>query len=247
MNVTRIALVAAIVSFGTQAIMAAAWDKKTKVTFNREVEVPGAVLPAGTYVFKLVESSANRHTVTVQNVRGNKTYATILAIPDYRLSASSRTVMYFGESGGSSSGPIPIKSWFYPGDNFGQRFVYPKKAATQIASTYKQPVPTTETVTPPAEAPKAEVKVTTPEKSEVAYQPQTFEKFDTQDTAGVEGEPVKEPTTVAQAKPPEEHPAETAPAKKLPATSSPLPLMACLGLLLLGGSGVMRYLGSRQG
>jgi hypothetical protein len=232
----RIAVAAAIIGLGTQIATAAQWDKKTRVTFSRSVEVPGAVLPAGTYIFKLDESSANRHTVVVQNERGNRTFATILAIPDYRISASSRTVMYFGESGGAGGAPVPIKSWFYPGDNYGQRFVYPKKEAVQIAATYKQPVPSTPVITPPAEAPKAEVKVTTPEKTEVAYQPQTFEKVDTQDTAGVDGEPVKEPA-----------PAEPPPApKKLPATSSPLPLMAGLGALLLAGSGVMRFFSSRS-
>ena len=123
----------------------------------------------------------------IQNVRGDKTYATILAIPDYRVSASSRTVMYFGETGRDRGNPVAIKSWFYPGDNFGQRFVYPKKAATQLATVYKQPVPTAETPTP-----AAPVTVTTPEKTEVAYQPQIFEKQDSQDTAGVDGEAVKE-------------------------------------------------------
>ena len=148
MNATRIAVAVALVALGTQAVMAQRWDKMTKVTFNRAVEVPGAVLPAGTYVFKLSESSANRHTVVVQNERQNKTFATILAIPDYRLSASSRTVMYFGERGGTAGSPIPIKSWFYPGDNYGQRFVYPKKEAVQIATVYNQPVPTTTAPTP---------------------------------------------------------------------------------------------------
>jgi hypothetical protein len=33
------------------------WDKQTIVTFNKPVEVPGSVLRAGTYVFKLAEQS----------------------------------------------------------------------------------------------------------------------------------------------------------------------------------------------
>ena len=32
------------------------WDKQTLVTFSNPVEVPGRVLPAGTYVFKIANS-----------------------------------------------------------------------------------------------------------------------------------------------------------------------------------------------
>ena len=143
--------------------------------------------------------------------------------------------MYFGERAAGS--PVAIKSWFYPGDNFGQRFVYPKKQATQIAATYHQPVPS-HPAPAPAAAPQEEIKVATPEKTETAYQPQVFEKADSQDTAGTDGEPVKaEPAKVAEAPAP-------APAK-LPKTASPFPLIGGLGMLFLAGSGVFRYVGSR--
>lgn len=138
--------------------------------------------------------------------------------------------MYFGETGtGTGASPVAIKSWFYPGDNFGQRFVYPKRAAVQIAQTYQQPVPSTPEPKP-AENPAAPVAVTTPEKTEVVYQAAVFEKHDTQDTAGVDGEAVKEPTPVAQAPVP----------RKLPPTGSPFPLIGSVGALLLAGSGVLR-------
>ena len=32
------------------------WNKKTKVTFSQPVEIPGQILPAGTYTIKLVDS-----------------------------------------------------------------------------------------------------------------------------------------------------------------------------------------------
>jgi hypothetical protein len=239
MNRVRIALAATAVALVSQTLMADQWSKMTKVTFSKAVSVPGATLPAGTYLFKLIESSSNRHIVQVQNLRGNHTYATILAIPDYRLNASSRTVMYFGEKGTGSAAdsPVAIKSWFYPGDNYGQRFVYPKKEATQIAAVYNQPVPSTPAPAPAAAPTTTVIVVTTPEKKEEAYQPTVFEKNDAQDTAGVDGEAVKEPVKVAEAPAP-------AP-KQLPKTSSPLPLVAGLGMLLLAGSGLIRYISSR--
>ena len=88
-------------------------------------------LAPGTYIFRLSDSEANRHLVQVTNERGDHVYTTILAIPDYRLNATSKTVMYFSER--PAGHPPAIKSWFYPGDNYGHRFVYPKAQAVQIA------------------------------------------------------------------------------------------------------------------
>ena len=48
------------------------WNKKTVVTFNEPVEVPGVgaqILPAGTYVFKLLDSPSDRHIVQIFNQR----------------------------------------------------------------------------------------------------------------------------------------------------------------------------------
>jgi len=231
--------------------MADQWNKMTKVTFSRAVEVPGAVLPAGSYIFKLDESNSNRHIVRVTNLRGSKTYATILAIPDYRINASSKTVMYFGEKGlgQNPDSAVAIKSWFYPGDNYGQRFVYPKAKATQIAKVYNQPVATHTSAAPvtPAAAPEAkkeEIVVTTPKQETVVYEQKVFEVIDAQDTAGQDGEAVKapEPAPAAAAAAPA---APAAPAKKLPATNSPIFMIGGLGALLLAGSGLSRYISSR--
>ena len=65
------------------------FNKKTIFTFSAPIEIPGSsgpmVLPAGTYVFKLLDSLSNRHIVQVFNKDENHVYATILAIPNYRL------------------------------------------------------------------------------------------------------------------------------------------------------------------
>jgi hypothetical protein len=217
-------------------LYAAAWDKKTKVTFSAPVQIPAAhsnegvvSLPAGSYIFRLDDSQASRHTVQVTNERGNRVYSTILAIPDYRLNATSKTVMYFSERPAGS--PPAIKSWFYPGDNFGHRFVYPKVKAVQIAAEVKQPVPShTIEVVEPQKAEPVEVRIQTPAKQETTYVAQSFEKHDAADTAGVEGEPVKtEPATVAAAAP-----------RALPKTASPIYMVGLLGLILLALSLLVR-------
>jgi len=61
------------------------WNKKTVVTFSQAVEVPGKVLPAGTYTFHLLDSPSDRHIVQIFNADGSQIITTILAINNYRL------------------------------------------------------------------------------------------------------------------------------------------------------------------
>jgi hypothetical protein len=122
------------------------WNKRTVVTFSQAVEVPGRVLPAGTYTFKLLDSLSDRNIVQIFNADGSQIITTILAINNYRLEPTGETVMKFSERPGDS--PEALRAWFYPGDAFGQEFVYPKVRAIQLAQTTKVIVPavTTETI-----------------------------------------------------------------------------------------------------
>jgi len=116
-------------------------NKQTTVTFNEPVEIPGVnaqVLPAGVYVFRLLDSLSDRHIVQVFNKDESHIYATILAVPNYRLRATDKTVMTFAER--AAGDPQAIRAWFYPGDNWGQEFVYPKKRALELAKLTNQPV-----------------------------------------------------------------------------------------------------------
>jgi hypothetical protein len=63
-------------------------NQKTVFTFSGPVEIPGQVLEAGTYVFKLMDSQSDRNVVQVFNKRENHLYGTFLTIPDYRLKHS---------------------------------------------------------------------------------------------------------------------------------------------------------------
>jgi LPXTG-motif cell wall-anchored protein len=117
------------------------WNKRTTVTFSAPVEVPGVgaqVLPAGTYLFKLMDSLSDRNIVQIFNEDGTHVYTTILAIPNYRLRATDKTVMTFRER--AEGQPEAIRAWFYPGANWGQEFVYPKSRAIQLAKVVNEPV-----------------------------------------------------------------------------------------------------------
>jgi hypothetical protein len=177
-------------------------------------------LPAGTYIFTLVESASDRHIVRVTDMQG-KVMSTILTIGDYRLNASSRTVMYFSESAAGS--PVALKSWFYPGDNYGNRFIYPKVRAQALAAQTNQPVPSYAA----ADVNKdTAVQIQTPAKTEVAYSPQAFQDIDAKDTAGADGEAVTTGTTGT--------------GRALPKTASPLSSYAATGFALLVAAWLFR-------
>jgi hypothetical protein len=199
-----------------------AWDRKTTVTFSGPVEIPGVhlagwgVLPAGTYVFKILDSQQDRHIVQIFNKDESICYATILAIPNFRLKVTDKTVMTFKER--AAGQPEALHAWFYPGRQWGEEFVYPKAKALEIATATKTPVLFT-----PAELP-VEVAVITPDAPFVA-QLKTAPVMAYQST-GTEVQLAE----VVTPPPPAEMQAS------LPTTGSQLPLIALCGLLALGAA-----------
>jgi hypothetical protein len=199
-------------------------NKKTTMTFSGPVEIPGVhlkgwgVLPAGTYVFKLVDSLSDRHIVQIFNADESVVYATILAIPNYRLKATDKTVITFRER--PAGQPEALRAWFYPGANWGEEFVYPKARAVELAKAVKAPVLYTELEVP--------LEVTEPIKADevVVVQLRTAPVMAIKPT----GEQVALLEVVT---PP---PAFAQPAATLPATGSNLPLLALLGSLALGAA-----------
>jgi hypothetical protein len=182
------------------------WNKKTVVTFSQAVEVPGKILPAGTYTFQLLDSLSDRHIVQIVNADGSQIIATILAINNYRLQPTGETVMKFGERPGDS--PEALRAWFYPGDNFGQEFVYPKVRAIELAQTAKVIVPAVAVDTIDDDVIKTvPIVAVTPDQKEV------------------------EVTKVIQTTPPAATPAPVAvkETEELPKTASSMPLIALLG------------------
>lgn len=220
------------------------WDKRTRVTFNVPVEIPGIsaqVLPAGTYVFRLMDSIADRHIVQILNSDETHLYANILAIPNYRLRPTDKTVMTFSER--KAGEPQAIRAWFYPGDNSGQEFVYPKKRAVELAKITNLPVLfIPEEVAPnivapvatPAEPPvvalrQAPVMAVTPAGAEIPV----TEVVTTPPVQTAVVRPPTSPQTTSQTTP-QTTPQTEQTAAVLPKTASLLPFMALMGVLFLG-------------
>lgn len=132
---TVVALVLAVASLGvvfTPSANADVANRATKLTFSEPVEVPGLVLPAGSYRFQVLDDNEpDIPVIEITSADGTEFYANILAEPDYRDKVPSKTIILFEGQGKNS--PEAIKAWFYPGDRYGYEFVYPKSRAKQLA------------------------------------------------------------------------------------------------------------------
>jgi hypothetical protein len=131
------------------SLQADAWDKKTLMTVSEPLQVPSCCTPdhtvtlqPGEYVMVLVDSMSNRHIVRIFDKDQQNVITTILAIPNYRLQPTGKTVFQYWEV--PAGQPAALRAWFYPGDNFGQEFAYSKGKAAEIAAFVKTPVPAIE-------------------------------------------------------------------------------------------------------
>jgi len=240
-------LIKAITTVGCMTLIGAAlapsakadeWNRKTVITFSGPVEIPGVhlagwgVLPAGTYVFKILDSQSDRHIVQIFSKDEKTIYATILAIPNYRLKATDKTVVTFSER--PAGEPEALRAWFYPGRNWGEEFVYPKAKAMTLAKTTNVPVLFTAVELP--------VEVTEPAK--LAAEPIVLElKRAPLMAFRPTGEEVQLAEVVTP--PPAQTEVATVTEKALPATASPLPLIGLFGLMALGGAFALRRVSMR--
>jgi len=215
---TSIIVLTVVCLFGTLMVPKAGadeWDKKTVLTFSEPVQVPGTTLPAGTYVFKLADSQSDRRIVQIFNADETQLITTILAIPDYRTKTPDKTIIHFDER--PTGQPEALKAWFYPGDNFGVEFVYPKRRATELAQANQKPVLSMPEETEPAAMKTAPVEPVAPAP---AAAPPTS-------------------TTTTQV--------EVAEVVEMPKTASPVPSIALGGILLMAGAFGIRRLSLGRG
>lgn len=199
------------------------WNKMTVLTVNEPVQVPNKVLEPGKYVMKLMDSPANRHIVQIFDETQQHLITTILAIPNYRLQPTGKTVFNFWET--PPGQPKALRAWFYPGDNFGQEFAYPKTTAVAIAAISHTYVPTTQAENESQFA-TAQAGTINEKGEEKPFEEQP------QQIAQATPPPAPAPEPVTPARAPEPAP-ESAP-ETLPHTASPLSMIGLGGLLSLG-------------
>jgi len=217
--IQRLKLAVFILAAGTAWLAPAAkadeWDKRTVLTFNEAVEIPGKVLTAGTYVFKLAEGESDRTVVQVFTQDEQHLVATVIAVPSYRIDPADKTIVTFEER--PSGSPEALHKWFYPGDNFGLEFVYPK-SETQVAVNSEQPVllPAV-AVAPPPEPTTARIEAA-PAMPEIVPEPEV-------ETAEIIPMPIDNAPAAEIDSPP----------STLPQTAGNFAMIPLLGIALLSG------------
>jgi outer membrane biosynthesis protein TonB len=260
----RLLQITAALSLAVCPLAAGPWDKLTRLDIKETILIPGKQLPPGKYVMKLAESQANRHIVMFYNEDQSKLEAIVLAIPNSRLQPTGDTALQYWET--PAGVPPALRAWFYPGDNFGQEFAYPKNMAAELSRVNNAKVMhydgpdradyTEETFknTEVHDAPAADTTVAaqttptpgpapSPESASVATNPEPAPAPAPQPVA--DPEPAPQPVTVAQNRPVEQAPApepvrDPIADDQLPQTASNIPAVALMGLTLVGVAAALR-------
>lgn len=247
---------AAFLFAGTATAQDSNVNQRTYFTFSAPIELPGKTLPAGTYLFRLVDSPSNRHIVQVFDKGEKQIHATILAIPAQRLEPSDEPEVRFMEA--AASQPAPIKTWWFPGRTIGHEFIYPKDQAARLARaggsvlTVATDATTTETmreaelarISSAGETSQVATTTTVTEVSGVAFPGQTQVAVTTPPPAETPATTVPQSTAVTQR--PVDAPVVTPTTEvtttrtELPRTATFLPLVALFGLGSLAGAAALR-------
>jgi hypothetical protein len=227
---SRVALATAgtlLVAVGVVTVRAKAdvWDKKTVFSVNQPIQVQETYLEPGTYVFKLHNSSSNRHIVQIYNRDENRLINTVMATPNYRLQPTDGSRFTFYETPPGTA--RAMRAWFYPGDNYGQEFTYPKQLR-HIAMAVPPKPPPSPIVTQPAEPANSALEPQAATEPPPREKPELIARNNPEPQA-----PKTEPAT-APAPPKHEEPAD------LPKTATSFPLIGFGGLLSLVAFGLMR-------
>lgn len=213
-------------------------NQRTFFTFSQAVELPGGeTLPAGKYLFRIVDSPSNRHTIQILSEDEKKVHATILAIPAERRDPSDEPEVRFMEAAANT--PPAIRTWWYPGRTIGHEFIYPKDHARRLAALQRDAVLTASGTTVD-EMRTAELARVTASGQEAAWKAEATEAEVAQ-AAQPPATPAPTPTPEVTTPMPETRTATTDTTRtELPRTASFLPLVALLGLGSLAGAASLR-------
>lgn len=114
------------------------WDQQTKLTFSQPVEIPGRVLPAGTYWFVLANNDSDRNIVQIFSENWATLYATVLTVPSERANPPDDTLLTFAED--TADGTAALFKWFYPGERTGHQFEYFKSKESGLANAMQKTI-----------------------------------------------------------------------------------------------------------
>jgi hypothetical protein len=128
-----------LIAFGLFFEIAAYADEANesiKMTFSVPVQIPGQVLPAGTYTFQQAAPNDDLNLIHIFNADGTALVATVQTVSTDRMQATGNIEITLAEP--EPGNPPLVVKWFYPGHLTGHEFVYSKKQEQQIAQAQEQ-------------------------------------------------------------------------------------------------------------
>ena len=98
-------------------------NRTTYFTFSKAVQLPGVALPAGTYVFEIVNPDASADLVRVSSGDRSKVYALQFTHTVHRPRVRDmKPSIAFGEQ--PAGHPPTVKAWFPEDEALGRQFIY---------------------------------------------------------------------------------------------------------------------------
>jgi hypothetical protein len=126
------------------------WDQPSTITFSEPIQIPGRLLPAGTYLFKLANSDSDRNMVQIFDAGRTVLYATLQTIPTERQEPTEDTAVTFAEQGAGK--PEVLLKWFYPGRETGNEFLYSKEKEQELAQDRQETIVANQRTVPDSDA-----------------------------------------------------------------------------------------------
>jgi hypothetical protein len=97
--------------------------RTTYFTFSRAVQLPGVVLPAGTYIFEVANHNGDGDIVRVLTRDRSRVHLMRFTRPIYRQPARDmKATITLGES--LAGNPPPVKAWYAESEIRGREFLY---------------------------------------------------------------------------------------------------------------------------
>jgi len=95
----------------------------TRLTFNTPIGLPGVSLPAGTYVFEVVDNMSTLDIVRVSSRDRRHSYLITITRPVLRPAGvkDDRQIVFAEVKPGN---PLRIAAWYPIGDRQGREFIY---------------------------------------------------------------------------------------------------------------------------
>jgi hypothetical protein len=105
-------------------------NQQTKLTFSQPVQIPGKILPAGTYWFVLADNTADRDIVEIFSEDRTTEYATLFTVPTEQSNPADDTLLTFAQD--EAHGTPALLNWTYPGEMTGHEFIYSKSEEPKL-------------------------------------------------------------------------------------------------------------------